>query len=389
MFNLLSKDIAVLDITSRYISAIVGVKKAQSVFGIKTIYEKPNQGFIDGEWLDQDDTIAVAKDVLKYAMCQAGSKTRKLFIGVPSEFISIVTKDLIYNLDRTRRVTEDDILEIIQNGNKFKTDKYVTVNVSTIFFTIDDNKTLFEDIIGMEASKIKARVSYSMCEVGFIDMFNGVSKSLGFNDVKYVPVCLAEAKNLLEVEQRRDYAILVDISYLSSSISLVKGKGIVDMKSFSMGGGNITADIFEGLDVSFELAEESKTLVDLNLNYGEEAILVSDVDSTVYGLDVSEITKARLDVIAEILSDVIKDYESKFVPNIPVYLTGDGIASIRGAKKYIADSIGKNIEIVTPKIPGFVKPEDSSKISLLMMAESLPKYNFIKAFKSMIYGGNN
>ena len=37
MSGLFTKDIVVLDVTSRLISAIVGVKKAQSVFGIKSI----------------------------------------------------------------------------------------------------------------------------------------------------------------------------------------------------------------------------------------------------------------------------------------------------------------------------------------------------------------
>lgn len=72
------------------------------------------------------------------------------------------------------------------------------------------------------------------------------------------------------------------------------------MKSFSMGGAHICADIFEALDVPFEMAEEAKRLVDLNLNYSDEAVLVSDGENAVYAQDACEIAKNRLDVFAEI-----------------------------------------------------------------------------------------
>jgi len=386
---LISKDIAILDVTTRSICAIVGVKKAQSVFGIKSIYEKTHQGFIDGEWLDQDESISICKDVIKNAMKQSASRTRRIYIGVPSDYVSVVTKDLIYNCDKKRKITEEDVNEILTKGNTFKNDKYMLINVSSVFYMIDDSSSLYDNVIGLEANKIRARVSYSFCEKSFVEMFNSISKSLGFNNVNYLPTCLAEVNNLLDIEQKRSYSILIDISYLTTSVSLCKGNGIVGLKSFSMGGGNISADIFENLDVEFELAEEAKSLVDLNLNYGDDAILVGDADNNLYATDVCEITKSRLDMIAEILSNIIKDFESKFSDGMPLYLTGDGILSIRGAKKYLADQLGRDLETVSPKLPGFVKPEDASKVSLLLMADALPKYNFIKQLKKLIYGGNN
>ena len=57
MGNIFTKDIAVLDVTSRLISAIVGAKKAQSVFGIKAVAEKACQGYENGEWYDAVDRI--------------------------------------------------------------------------------------------------------------------------------------------------------------------------------------------------------------------------------------------------------------------------------------------------------------------------------------------
>lgn len=76
MGSLFTKDIAVLDVNSRLISAIVGSKRAQSVFGIKSLVEKQHQGYENGEWFDKDDTVDIAKSVLLDAMKSAESRTK-------------------------------------------------------------------------------------------------------------------------------------------------------------------------------------------------------------------------------------------------------------------------------------------------------------------------
>ena len=48
MGSLFTKDIAVLDVNSRLVTAIVGSKRAQSVFGIKAMAEKQHQGYENG-----------------------------------------------------------------------------------------------------------------------------------------------------------------------------------------------------------------------------------------------------------------------------------------------------------------------------------------------------
>lgn len=387
MGNIFSKDIAVLDVTSRLISAIVGAKRAQSVFGIKAVCEEQHQGYADGEWFDKADTATVAKKVLRDAMKSASSSTKRLFIGVPAEFVTIVTKEVSVRLDRQRRIIDDDISFLLKKGDNFATDKYVTINTSAIYYAIDSQDKLYNDVRDMEASAIEACVSYMLAEKAFIDMFDEIANSLGFTDVKYVASCWAECMGLLEKEQRDSVYMLIDIGYMSSSVCLAKGEGILEMRSFSMGGAHVSADIFETLDVPFEMAEEAKNLVDLNLNYSDEAVLVGDGENIVYAADACEIVKNRLDVFVDVLADVFKEIEEDAPSYMPVYLTGEGIASMRGAKKYLSEQLGKNIEIITPKIPSFVKPDDCSKASLLLIADSLSKFDFGALIKKFFNGG--
>lgn len=387
MSSIFTKDIAVLNITSRQASAIVGSKRAQSVFGIKSIVEKQHQGFENGQWFDADETVDIAKAVLLDAMKSADSRTKRLFIGVPAEFITVVAKEVSIRLDRERRVVDDDIAYLLKKGDNFDSDRFLTINTSAIYFSIDKKDKIYNDVRDMHASEVEACVSYMLCEKDFVNMFDNVASSLGFTDVRYVAGCWAECMGLLEKEQRDSVYMLIDIGYLSSSISIAKGEGILDMKSFSMGGAHICADIYEALDVPFEMAEEAKRLVDLNLNYNDEAVLVSDGENAVYAADAGEIAKNRLDVFAEIISDVLKEFEEDTPSYMQIYLTGEGVAPIRGAKKYLSEQLGKNIEIITPKLPGFVKPGDSSKASLLLMADNLSRFDFGGFIKKIFNGG--
>ena len=387
MGSLFSKDIAVLDVNSRLVSAIVGARRAQSVFGIKAMAEKQHQGYENGEWFDKDETVALAKSVLIESMKEADSRTKKLFVGVPAEFVAVVAKEVSVRLDRQRRVIDDDVAYLLKKGDDFDKDKYVTINTSAIYYSLDDEEKIYSDVRDMEASRVNACVSYMLCEKSFVDMFDEVASSLGFTDVKYVATCWAEGMALLEKEQRDSVYMLIDVGYLSSSVSIAKGEGILDMKSFSMGGAHVSADIFEALEVPFEMAEEAKRLVDLNLNYSDEAVLVSDGENVVYASDACEIAKCRLDVFAEVLSGIFKEIEDDAPSYMPVYLTGEGIASMRGATKYLSEQLGKNIEIITPKLPGFVKPEDCSKASLLVMADNLSRFDFGAFIKKLFNGG--
>ena len=380
MGSIFTKDIAVLDVNSRLVSAIVGSKRAQSVFGIKSVVEKQHQGYENGEWFDKSETVQIAKEVLLEAMKNADSRTKRLFIGVPAEFVTVVTKEVSVRLDRQRRVIDDDISYLLKKGDDFDQSKYLTINTSAIYFALDDKDKIYSDVRDMEATSVEACVSYMLCEKSFVEMFDAVASELGFTDVRYVATCWAECMALLEKEQRDNVYMLIDIGYLSSSVCIAKGDGILDMKSFSMGGAHICADIFEALDVPFEMAEEAKRLVDLNLNF-------SDGENAVYAQDACEIAKNRLDVFADILGDILKDIEEDAPSYMSVYLTGEGVASMRGAKKYLSEQLGKNIEIITPKLPGFVKPQDSSKASLLVMADNLSRFDFGAFIKKLFNGG--
>ena len=388
MANIFTKDIVVLDVSSRLISAMVGMKKAQSVFCIKSVAEREHAGYEQGEWFDADDTRSVAISVLKEAMRNAESRSKRIFIGVPAEFTTVVKKDVAITLDRERRIIDADIDFLLKKGDTFDGSNYALINSSAISFSINTSDKLYRDVRGLVASKVVGTISYILCEKSFVRFFDEIVASLGFKDVKYISTAWAEGITLFEKEERDEPYVLVDIGYISSSIIIGRGEGLEDMKSFSLGGGHISADMCEAVDIDFELAEKARELVDLNLNYQDNEILVGDGEQVIYGVEASEVVKAKLDLFAEIIYGVLEQSNVKLPSYAPLYLTGEGIASIRGVKKYLSSTLGMNVDIVMPKLPGYAKPCNSTKISLLIIAETLSNSRVGGFFKRILNGGN-
>ena len=153
-------------------------------------------------------------------------------------------------------------------------------------------------------------------------------------------------------------------------------------------GGHVAADICEALDVPYDMALDAKKLVDLNLNYSEDEILVGDENSSVPAAVACRIVKNRLDVFADMLLRILDGIKDEAPSYMPVYLTGEGIAPMRGAKKYLGEKLEKGMEILTPKLPGFVRAEDSSKTALLLVADTLSKTGLGAKIKGLFFGGN-
>lgn len=385
MSALFNKDTVVLDVTSRLMSAMVGCKKAQSVYDVKSCVEREYDGYSDGEFFDADAAEKAAEEVLTEAVNACGTSAKRVFVGVPGEFVTVVNRPVSVTLDRVRRIIDADVEYLIAKGGAFDDDRYTLINSSAICFSVDTSDKLYFDVRGMNAGRMSATVSYMLAERGFTSMFERAARKAGFKEVRFVAAPWAEGIALLEREQRDASYVLVDAGYLSTSVAVGRGEGLVKLNSFSMGGGHIAADIYEVLGIPFELAERAKELVDLNLSYSDDAVLVADGEHVVYAAEACEIVRARLEYFAEVVSGVLDGGDSPTY--VPVWLTGEGMTSIRGARAFLAEKLGRSVEICSPKLPGFARPDDSSKVSLLIVAETLSKDNFGSYIKRVFNGG--
>ena len=62
--------------------------------------------------------------------------------------------------------------------------------------------------------------------------------------------------------------MLVDCGHLTISVSFVQGQGLLETKTFSLGGGHISADLSEVFEMSYQDAEKFKNQIVLSLQGG-------------------------------------------------------------------------------------------------------------------------
>lgn len=146
-----------------------------------------------------------------------------------------------------------------------------------MYFALGDNRKYFNaaDLYGIPTASLKGALCYYFVSDEFYDAVDSVLKELGFEDVKIIPQTLAEANYLLPEKMREGYAFLLDVGFLSTSVSVVYGNGIVHEESFDCGLGYILVSLMQGLGVDYETAEEILSSANISGRRGVEG---SDVD---------------------------------------------------------------------------------------------------------------
>ena len=324
------------------------------------------------------------------AEINANAKIKKLYVGVPADFCTCITKQFMQNFSDKLKIEESDILEIYQQANELKdNDKYILISCSPIYFVLDDGRQVINPI-GEKTSRISGEISYIYAEKSFISKINVALRMFGISSVEYLSSTLAENMYLLSDSKRLTPSILIDCGFVSTSVSITKGNGLLSLNSFSVGGGQITSDLCECLKISYKEAEELKKQIILSvvpqLSDGYELKKQNQV-SLIPMTEANEIVSARLEMICALINKCLTATQKKDLYKMPFYLTGGGICFIKGSKDYLSKYFGVNVEILSPPNLQLSKPNYSALLGLLNSAinqENKQKTNkFLNFFKRL------
>ncbi len=382
-----TNDIVVLNIDSKRISAIVASSKSQGVYFVKSFSETAYSGFEDSCWFDEGELKSAVRKSLAKVLDESSSKAKTLYISVPAEFSTIVTREVPVFFDRKRKISSKDINFLVNKGKNFQSQhNFQFVSAIPLWFKVDDDNRKMFDATGCFASKVSAGVNYVLAQNEFVKTMESLAKEFSFLHAEFISSDVANGISLLDDEQRTKDCLILNIGYLSTSVSTVKGNGLIDMKFFSKGIAHVEAKVFEAFeDVPFEIIEEAVSQIDLNLAYGDEDYIITSDEGGFVSSQISELVKDGLDEMLEEIACCIEAVEYDMESPYPIYLIGEGITDIRGAVRYIEEAFGKQVEILQPKLPLYNKPKYSTIVSLLMVASKLEKkkHRLLNAIESL------
>ena len=330
----------------------------------------PYDGYSDGDWNTPGQMIQRVGDSISAAELEANTKIKEIYVGVPGEYIHVRTCETEVDLPEGE-VTEEavnavqdaaaDLLKISESGG-------LVMHRTPSWFIVDDGKKTMSP--GGRGTRLRSMTTFVIADPQFIE---DVSEMLGQHDITilgFLSPTLGESLLVLSLEERDRGALLIDVGYLNTEISVVEGDAMVYHAILPRGGGHITADLAMELKIPMRAAEQIKRNYVFNPDEFD-----MDSFSEVYDENgrrrtfprerVSEIIENSFKELTEMIELTISnDAEQYMGKRSQVYLTGGGIALMRGAREALAAAIAKPVKVSAAKSSKLNSPVYASALGL-------------------------
>ena len=368
---------AVIDIGSSTIVSLIGEHGVNDTFKILGKGEIAYAGFQNSEFLEPESLKYALAQSISNAEITSETKVTDVYIGVPGEFSTCVTKSINLSFPKIKKVTKFDIDNIFKTGNNFGADpKYTVINNSVVYYEVDNMRRVI-DPLGMKAKSITGMVSYVLAEKEFINFIKAIFKELKINILGFISAPLAECLYLFEPSVRDKYVLLVDVGYITTTVTLARGNALLFLSSFSLGGGYITSDLSQCLKISFNEAERLKHKIVLGWNpkatdtyevEGDEIMQSYSAKAT------NEIVSDRVEMICDYVNKSLDRCMYDLPDFLPIYFVGGGFNFVHGIKTILNKKLKRKVEFVNSIYNRDIRPYDASEEGLLNM---ILNYNYM------------
>lgn len=326
----------------------------------------PYDGYCDGHWnaADEDLEQAILKSV-REAELSSGREIREIYVGVPGEFIHLERNEVSMDLGSSRRITMDDVDDVMNLALEYTPKKEgVIIHRSPSWFTVDDRRTM--EPAGMKGQTLNCEAAFIIADPVFLEDMQARMEQQNIHINGYLSPALGEALMLIPPEERDKGAILVDIGYLSTEVMTVEGDAVISHKVIPMGGGDLAADLAMDLEITMDMAEELKRKYSFGI--GQDKLIVNDPDGEEvrFGREnVLAIIEPKVEELGDMIRSAIAENEKHLGPRSTYYLTGGGLALMRGGRETISSVVEHPFRAPTPAAVKLNSPMYSSALGLL------------------------
>lgn len=358
-----------IDIGSSSVKTIVGEKfhNGINVIGTGQTYTSGiKNGLID----DFDIAKQAVKDTIKKASIASGVDIKEVFLKLPIIGTEVYDEANEIDFYEDTEINGTHIEEVLE-GIRQKNDVADTdvIDVFPIRFIVDGDNEV------SDPKELIARHSLRV-EAGVI----AIHKSILINMIKCVESCgvdvldvYSDAYNygsILTATEKELGACVIDIGEDLTQIAFYERGELVDADSIELAGRDITDDIAEELNTTYETAEKIKHQYGhafANSASEQDVFSVDQVDSD----ELVEYTQKNLSAVIErTMQDIFDEVFDVLVDlgltrvNGGFIVTG-GSSNLLGVKELLNTMVNEKIRIHTPSQMGIRKPEFTSAISTI------------------------
>ena len=355
--------------TSKIVTVIAqsGGMDRLDIIGSGTV---PYDGYSDGDWNTPGQMVQRVRDSIAAAELEANSKIREIYVGVPGEYIHVRSCETEVELpegmvdEAAINAVQDaaaDRLHIGEEGG-------LVMHRTPSWFMVDEGKKTMTP--GGRGSRLKAMTTFIIADPQFID---DVSEMIGRQNVTilgFLSCSLGESLLVLSLEERDRAAVLIDVGYLNTEISVVEGDAIIYHAMLPRGGGHITADLAMKLRIPMRAAEQIKRGYVFNpdefdTNSFSEVFDQNGRRMTFPRETVSKIVEESFSELAGMIDMTLRnDVKPLLGKRSQIFLTGGGIALMRGAREALAAKINMPVKVSAAKSSKLNSPVFSASLGL-------------------------
>ncbi len=324
-------------------------------------------GYMDGEFLSPDQLDEVFIQLLQKMSTKMRKHVTNIVVGVPNDFCVCVCKRISRRYVNLHKISEQDLKNLYESNMNFgDSEEYVVLNYSPMQYLLDDNVTTLSPV-GKKTTSLVLDVSYILAKRKFYELLGEKLTGLGIKEIDFISTSLGQA-TICETKNNKPFA-LVDVGHITTNVSVCKGEGLALMSSFSMGGGHISSDLMQLLNLSFKNAEliKRKVILTIESNKNEHYEVCSKGNLIKAPINMTnQIVKSRIEMMAKVIKNILTMDDA--FKGLDIYLTGDGLSNFKGARNILKEITGMNVYEYKIPFDSSTDKYQTSKMGLAVLA---------------------
>ena len=360
-------DVTVIDIGSKSICAYRAERLSEDNFSVKSSFEMEYSGYMDGKWLCPEELFPTVSKLIDRIERGCG-KVKSVVVGIPAGFCAHRVVNARVTFPKKKKITPTDLSELYAFNDPFSSGDCVRLLALPIGFLTEEGESA-TDAVGLVTNSLRCRISYIGAYAEILSDLKQVFYRCGIKDVSFLQSEYASAAHLFGAEERESGVLVADIGYLATTVLYLGGAGVLEMKTFSLGGGFVPAGLSEALAIPFGAAEYLSSRI--NLGYKDEGFYEFDYETNRYSFpigEVNEMVKECVDYVASYIGKALEAFRFDLPSDATLYLSGGGFSSVRGAREYLSKALSRKVEYVLPSVPNLNKPYYATAVGLLKEA---------------------
>jgi len=363
------KPAAVLDIGSSKIVCLCGSFVNRDGITVHGVSVCPYKGYQNGAFLDQRSLNNAVVEAVSKTEQEARMRIREMAVNVPAPFCKIVMTEAALPIgSRSKRVMAEDIDDVISLSlKKVKLSDYVLMHSPPVSFSVGGvvSATL---PTGAKTEELGALVSHMYVQESFIQSMERALTPLDIEISMNVSSQLCGALAIIPEKERVRPAILIDVGYTHTDVSLVENAALTDSRTIDVGGKHIASDLAFGLDVPLDTAEQVKrryVFLQEPLSTTEIVRLPNGGAKRVDHAAIELIIEARAGELVSLIRAALKEMGVSPEASPVTYLTGGGLAMMKGGIDYLKRGLQLSISRDTPWVADMDTPNYTSAFAAL------------------------